>query len=130
MHIAPDSFGHCSGLTNVIIPDSVGLPYDTDLNRDLNGDGTTLLTAYALNFDPRNPLAGMPTPVLNPATISMTFYGAAEGVTYGAETSTDCQNWVTAGVTVSGLDPANMRIVTVGRDTTMRYLRLTFGMGP
>jgi hypothetical protein len=32
--------------------------------------------------------------------------------------------------TISDLDPANMRTVTVERDSAMRYLRLTFGMGP
>ena len=95
-----------------------------------NGDGITLLTAYALHLDPNNPLAGMPVPILDSTTMSMTFYGAAQGVTYGAETSIDCQNWVTAGVPISGLDPANMRTVTVERDSTMRYLRLTFRMGP
>ena len=32
---------------------SHGLPYDTDLNQDLNGDGVTLLMAYALGLDPK-----------------------------------------------------------------------------
>jgi hypothetical protein len=107
-----------------------GFEFDTDLNQDLNGDGVTLLNAYALNLDPNNPLAGMPQPVLGPTTMSMTFYGAAQGVTYGAETSTDCQTWETAGVTISELDPANMRTVTVNRDSTRRFLRLTFGLSP
>jgi len=62
--------------------------------------------------------------------VGTTFYGAAQGVTYGAETSTDCQNWVPEGVTISELDPANMRTATVNRDGPRRFLRLTFGMGP
>ena len=107
-----------------------GLPYDTDLHHDLNGDGVTLLTAYALNLDPNNALAGMPQPMLGPGTMSMTFYGAAHDVTYSAETSTDCQTWETAGVTISDLDPANMRTATVNRDSTMRFLRLTFALSP
>ncbi len=109
---------------------SHGLPVDTDLHHDHNGDGITLLTSYALNLDPNNPQAGMPQPMLDPTTMSMAFYGAAHGVIYGAETSTDCQTWVTEGVTISDLDPANMRTVTVNRDSAMRFLRLTFGMGP
>ena len=86
--------------------------------------------AYALNLDPNNALAGMPVPILGSGTLSMSFHGAAQGVTYGAETSTDCQNWVTEGVTISELDPANMRTATVNRDAARRFLRLTFGMGP
>ena len=31
----------------------INLPYDTSLQQDLDGDGVSLLLAYALNLDPR-----------------------------------------------------------------------------
>ncbi len=64
-------------------------------------------------------------------TLSLTFYGAAQGVTYGAETSTDCQTWIPAGVVVSDLDPGtNNRTATVSRDSPRRFMRLRFGLDP
>ena len=54
----------------------------------------------------------------------MTFYGAAQGVTYGMQTSTDCQTWVIDGVTLTDPDPDGMRTATVNRDGPRRFLRL------
>ncbi len=107
-----------------------GLSYDSDLHQDFNGDGVTLLTAYALNLDPSSALGGMPQPMIGPSAMSMTFYANAPGVTYGAEASTDLQAWETEGVTISDLDPANMRTVTGSWDSTIGFLRLTFDMSP
>jgi hypothetical protein len=100
------------------------LPHDTDLNQDLNGDGVDLLMAYALVLDPHNALAGMPVPILGPGTLSMTFHGAAQGVTYGAETSTDLQNWGSDGVTLSAPDPDGMRTATIDTTAPRRFMRL------
>ena len=101
-----------------------GYPHDTNLKQDLNGDGVDLLMAYALNLDPNSALAGMPVPIPGPGTLSMTFYGAAQGVTYGAETSTDLQNWGADGVTLSDPDPDGMRTATIDTTAPRRFMRL------
>ncbi len=51
-----------------------GLPYDTDLNQDLNGDGVSVLMAYALDLDPHQQLGSrLPTPVLQGDQLRMPF---------------------------------------------------------
>jgi hypothetical protein len=60
----------------------------------------------------------------------MTFHGAAQGVAYGAETSTDCQNWTTEGVTLSAPDAEGMRTATIDTTAPRRFMRLTPGLAP
>jgi hypothetical protein len=86
-----------------------------------------LLMAYALNLDPDNALAGMPVPILGSGTLSMTFHGAAQGVTYGAVTSTDLQNWTTDGATLSAPDADGMRTATIDTTAPRRFMRLVVG---
>ncbi|RYD49515.1 MAG: hypothetical protein EOP85_01480, partial [Verrucomicrobiaceae bacterium] len=67
-----------------------GLDKSTSLLSDTDGDGISLLTAYALGLEPdRNPVNAMPSPALSGGSLGMTFWGARADVKYAAETSTD-----------------------------------------
>lgn len=104
---------------------SHGLPYDTDLNQDLNGDGVSLLMAYALGLDPKaNLTQHLPAPVLTGDSLTLNFRAAAPGITYSVQTSTDLQTWSADGVDLSDLDPTNHRTASVPLDAPRRFLRL------
>jgi hypothetical protein len=102
-----------------------GLWYDTDLHSNPAGGGVSLLMAYALNIDPvHSTRARLPAPTLDGTTLSLSFYAVRPGITYRAETSTDLQNWTTAGVTQAAPGADGQSIATVSRDGPARYLRL------
>jgi hypothetical protein len=102
-----------------------GLRPDTSLHQDLNGDGVSLLMAYALDLDPRNNLGGsLPKPVVDRKTLSMEFYAASPGITYRIESSKDLLNWKSGDVNLSEPDPENRRRASVGLDSESRFLRL------
>jgi hypothetical protein len=104
---------------------SHGLPYDTSLQQDPDGDGVSLLMAYALNLDPRQNLQSrLPAQVPGDDSLSIRFHAAAPGITYQVETSRDLTQWTTSGVTLSDLDADNKRTASVPRDADRRFLRL------
>lgn len=106
------------------------LSHDTGLHQDPDGDGVSLLMAYALNLDPRLNLgASLPVPVLHPDRLSLTFHAAAAGITYQVETSTGLDEWTTGGVTLSPLGVDQRRTVSVPRSGPARYLRLKVAGG-
>ncbi len=102
---------------------SKGLPANSNLLSDSNGDGVNLLMAYALNLNPNQNLSGsMPQPVFMAGQMSLNFYAGTAGITYTVEASTDMQAWTTAGVTVSG--PGINRTATVAMTGPGRFMRL------
>ena len=102
-----------------------GLPYDADLHHDLNGDGVSLLMAYALDLDPNQRLQNhLPVPVLNEGALSISFHAAAPGITYTVETSTDLRTWTTDSANLSDLDLDNQRTASVSVDSRGRFQRL------
>jgi hypothetical protein len=102
-----------------------GLPYDTNLQADSDGDGVNLLMAYALNLNPKQNLSGsMPRPVLIGNQMSITFYAASAEVTYAVESSTDLQTWTSEGVTISAPDANKLRTATVPMNGPCRFMRL------
>ncbi|MGI9243661.1 MAG: leucine-rich repeat domain-containing protein, partial [Verrucomicrobiales bacterium] len=106
-----------------------GFPQDTDLNQDLNGDGVSLLMAYALNLDLTQDLSSsLPRPILDGNGLSLRFHAGASGITYSVETSTDLQHWTRDGVSlVDSGDPQRRRAsVEVGAGGA-RFLRLVVG---
>lgn len=100
---------------------SNAIPGNTNFLSDANGDGVNLLMAYALNMDP-NALNALPQPVFEASQLSLSFYSAAPGVTYGVRTSNDLLNWSTEGVTLSG--PMTNRTATVALSGPQRFMRL------
>ena len=101
------------------------LPYNSNLQDDADGDGVSLLLAYALNLDPKRNLSGsLPRPVATPNHLSLTFYAGSEGVTYTVEASTDLHAWSAADVTVSAPDANNFRTASVPLTHSMLTLRL------
>lgn len=101
------------------------LPADSDLKSDLNGDGVSLLMAYALNLNPNQNLSGaLPQPVLTTGQMSLSFYAGAAGVAYVVESSTDLQVWSAGGVSVSAPDANQIRTATVGNAASSRFVRL------
>ena len=102
-----------------------GLPYETSLRQDPNGDGVSLLMACALNLDPRQNLRSrLPAPALGEDSLSISFYAGTSGITCQVETSRDLTQWTTTGVTLSALDAENRRTASVPRDAAGRFLRL------
>jgi len=101
------------------------LPADSDLKSDLNGDGVSLLMAYALNLNPNQNLSGaLPQPVLTTDQMRLSFYAGAAGVAYVVESSTDLQVWSAGGVSVSAPDANQIRTATVGNAASSRFVRL------
>jgi hypothetical protein len=100
-------------------------PYATNLALDNNGDGVSLLMAYALNLDPRSNLASsMPRAGLEGGWLSITYHAARAGITYRVETSNDLTTWTTEGVLVSAPDSNGIRTASVPAPDAARYLRL------
>lgn len=100
--------------------------HDTDLAIDGNGDGVSLLMAYALNLNPNAQLARLlPQAVLEGETLQISFYGIAEGIIYIPETSTNLIDWSNAGVALSPADSDGVRTVAVRLDLPKRFLRLS-----
>ena len=101
------------------------LPVDADLESDSNGDGVNLLMAYALNLNPNLNLSGStPQLVKTPTQMSLSFYGAAPGVTYIVECSTNLATWSTAGVTLSAPNSNQVRTATVNTTGPSCFMRL------
>lgn len=98
-----------------------GIPGNTNFLSDANGDGVNLLMAYALNMDP-NTRNSLPQPVFGASQMSLSFYSATPGVTYGVHTSSDMLDWSTEGVVISG--PMTNRTATVARSGPQRFMRL------
>ncbi|MEY2539870.1 MAG: hypothetical protein QOG67_3610 [Verrucomicrobiota bacterium] len=104
---------------------SYGFAYNTDPLSDPNGDGVSLLMAYALSLNPtQNLTISMPRTAFTPGQMSLTFYGASAGVFYSVETSTDLHIWTTTGVTISGPDADHFYTATVARSGTRRFMHL------
>jgi hypothetical protein len=102
-----------------------GLPVDTDLHQDLNGDGMSLLMAYALNLNPNINLQGsLPEPILGDGTLSLSFYGAREDITYVVQTTTDLLAWTTEGVALSELGEDGTQTASVSLGGGQRFMRL------
>jgi hypothetical protein len=103
------------------------LPHDSDIASDHNGDGVTLLMAYALDLNPHNAHPGLPNPTMTPATLGIEFYASAPGITYTAQTSDNLSDWVTEGITLSEVDSEGKRTASVTRDSSRRFIRLMVG---
>jgi hypothetical protein len=102
-----------------------GLPAGSPLGLDSNGDGVSLLMAYALDLDPRENLSGeMPKAVVTATQMSLSYSSEAEGVTYVVEASEDLEFWSSAGVTLTGPDVNGVSTATVARGEGSLFLRL------
>jgi len=99
------------------------LPATADLQTDPDGDGVSLLMAYALDLDPRQNLSGsMPRPVIVSNQMRLSFYAARAGVAYTVESSTDLRTWSTAEVTLS--DVGQTRTAAVPVTAPCRFMRI------
>jgi hypothetical protein len=89
----------------------------TPLTSDLNGDGVSLLLAYALGLNPEEDLANqLPTWVMDgaQAKAEIRFPGRASGIDYRIETSEDLESWETSSdVAISEPDEAGLREAVV-----------------
>jgi hypothetical protein len=104
---------------------SNGYPHETDLNADSDGDGVSLLLAYALNLDPKQNLSGrMPQPVFTSNQMSLVFYAGSEDVGYTVESSNDLEIWSAAGVSLSAPDNNKFRTASVSTSDPGRFMRI------
>ena len=102
-----------------------GFAYNQNMTSDPDGDGVSLLMAYALNLDPNQNLSGsQPNVVLAGNQMSFTFYAGSQGITYSVESCVDMKNWSTAGVVLSAPDANNFRTATVNASDPGRFMRL------
>jgi len=102
-----------------------GLPHDTSLQADPNGDGVNLLMAYALKLDPRLNLGGsMPGPELVADQMRLTFFAGNSDITYRVESSTDVRSWGTEGFTLSSPDDNCRRTATVLITSSSCFMRV------
>jgi len=102
-----------------------GIPVDANATDDLNGDGVSLLMAYALNLDPHDDLAGSsPVAVSQGGNLEIDFFAGRSDVTYRAETSTDLGSWTDTGVTLSALEANGFLTASVPRTSSAHFLRL------
>lgn len=104
-----------------------GFSPGTDSAVDSNGDGVSLLMAYALGLDPAANLAGnMPKATLDGNSLGMSFYGVANGITYSVQSSTDLSTWGSEDVILSAPDANGIRTASLAVETTppARFMRL------
>ena len=100
-------------------------PFNTTMISDMNGDGVSLLMAYALNLPPRDNLASsMPQSGLGGGFLSITYYSAKAGIVYAVETSEDLKIWTTQGVSISPQSTNGFRTASVPATDGARYIRL------
>jgi hypothetical protein len=106
-----------------------GLPMNTDLNLDPNGDGVNHLMAYALALDPNAGFISNPLePTLDSDVLGITFFAGRDDVVYTPQTSNDLDNWTTDGLTLSELDSEVRRTASVSRSQPRRFLRLLLAL--
>jgi hypothetical protein len=104
---------------------SNGFSSNANLQVTPNNDGVPLLTAYAYDLDPtRNESGALPAPVVAGNNLSLTFFAGSVGVTYTVQTSTDLQNWTTAGVTVSPPALNNFSTATIPITSKAAFMRV------
>jgi len=135
----PDFTGYCfssaTGFTDAVnagvySPVTVwlilnGLSYNANVQSAPNGDGVSLLMAYALNLDPtRNQSALVPKPVFSGNQTRLTFYAGSVGITYSVEASADLKSWGTSGVTVTGPDGTGLVTASLPINGTKQFMRL------
>lgn len=102
-----------------------GLPANSNLQSDSNGDGVSLLMARALNLDPHlNLSTSMPRPIFAAGQISMSFYAGTAGMTYRVECSENLRDWNTNGVTLTAPDVNQFRTASASLSGSCRYMRL------
>ena len=102
---------------------SKGLPANSDLHSDSNGDGVNLLMAYALNLEPAQNLSNaIPQGTITAAQMSLSFYAGASGVTYAVQCSSDMVHWSSAGVSYS--NNGQIRTATVAPSGANCFMRL------
>lgn len=103
-----------------------GLDYDADLTSDLNGDNVSLLMAYSLDLDPTENLAGeLPSLEYDSSNSNMSYYAAADGLSYTVQASTDLSDWDSIVVTYSTIDSDGMQTASVDNsEYNTLFLRL------
>ena len=101
------------------------LGYDANLSQELNGDGVSLLLAYALNLNPAaNNSGNFPAVQLNGSFAEMKFHGLSQGVAYQVYMSTDLLVWKTEGVTLSTPDGNGIVTASIPLDWPQAFMKL------
>ncbi len=103
---------------------SQGLSVYTDINSDSNGDGVSLLMAYALDLDPDENLSAIaPKPTITAGQAGVSYWSGAADISYRLEWSSDLVSWSTDGVTISEPYANQMRTATVNVSGNSFYVR-------
>ncbi len=88
---------------------------DVDMSQDVNGDGHSLLMAYALQLDPKSNLGQILTEFsLDSSNLKarLSYYALTPGVSYIVEKSSDLTTWSSVGVSHSDVASDGKRVGT------------------
>lgn len=81
--------------------------------------------AYALDLDPTQNLGdALPRPIMKNGRMDISFFSAAEGVSYTVEASTDLANWNTEDVVLSAPDAHGRTTGSYTGSSSAAYLRV------
>lgn len=107
------------------------LPYDRDLSMDLNGSGTALLLAYALDLDPNeNPGASVPRAVIDGGFLSLTYRARRSDITYVPQTTDNLSGWDSEGIIIGEPDANGFRTARFPLGGGSRFMRLMVNESP
>jgi hypothetical protein len=96
------------------------------MQSDPNGDGVSLMMAFALDGDPNLNLRHLlPTTNVEPDAIRLTYYAGNPEISYLIQSSTDLRIWSADGISISAPDPEGRRTATIDTaGSAARYGRL------
>jgi DUF1680 family protein len=107
-----------------------GYAAGTSMESDEDGDGVSLLEAYALGLEPSaNPTGGIPVPSYTTEGMSLSFWGGREDVLYSAEWSKDLRSWSSHGIRTGEPDGGGMRTVLLPYGGQAQFMRLRLNGG-
>jgi hypothetical protein len=116
--------GNANPISNWLV--AYGLAGDSNLASDTNGDGVSLLMAYALDLNPNQNLSvAVPKPTFTANQMSLSYFSASTGVTYVVEASPNLVNWSTEGVVIGAPNGSQVRTATVDRTGDRRFMRIS-----
>ena len=101
-----------------------GFDYSADMTQDGNGDGITLLHAYAFGLDPEatNSPADLPQAEVVDGKLTLVIDQSSPSTHFDVQTSTDLINWSRSGMTNSY--EGETRTITVPTSDEQRFLKI------
>lgn len=107
------------------------LPEDEGINRDLNGDGVDLLTAYAFDLDPHEQNGRkLPRPGIEGNSVIVRYHALSPGIRYFPERSEDLIDWVPMSSELVWSASGKLEQASWSMDSRSQYLRVRVSIDP